>query len=732
MWPASERFRDTVAGTHRAITRAVLCAEPQFGPNPVGEELPILGGDVRLSASSDIKGTLDLTVPGDYWDLVQPYGNEIFVERGVDFGDGTSESVPLGYFRIERASQDSSPYGPIVIDGSDRIASIQSNRVLFPFQVPPTYTHRQLFHRLINGDPDQTGQASTVGYGIFIRTIVPITWENAGYDPDEAKVTGGQVVENSAYDFLAKLVDARGCVMRFLPTGELSIERRDPDTTAPVYTVRGGASGTMVSSRRSVTREGVFNIVSAHGSDPSAVTGYRLAYNDDPSSPLWWAGRFGPVVRYYASPLLRTTDQADEAARSLLSRSTGLPLETSVFLVPNPALKPLDVVACTLGPDTTNHVAEEITIPLAGGEPLALKCRTINTLDGIVSEEDYGTDPGDGTPSGPPSDGGGTPGSGGGTPGSGGGATLTDDVLAARDISARIASGQTIDEDLSWVGMPDYVKAYAHQLLDDYRTEGNTYNFPESLDDLRVWLDAYVAAHSGADQGTGGGTPGDPSDGTQAAAVFGWGTVVDGDEFDYTGTPGSKWGLYDGSGHNGNGRRSPSAFSVHDGMMTIHGENKVSGGTAFRGGAMGARIEVRARVYNTGSGSDRYHPVLILWPDSDEWPAGAEYDFFETDEGTGEYSGFLHLPNHTPYRQDQIPTRSLDLENWHNYAVEWNPSAQTLRTYLDGELTYEGKGRVAQAPGPMHLTIQLDDFGGSPRPCNFDIAWVRVYGRPNA
>ncbi|MEN3345022.1 MAG: hypothetical protein V7635_1598, partial [Arthrobacter sp.] len=47
---------------------------------------------------------------------------------------------------------------------------------------------------------------------------------------------------------------------------------------------------------------------------------------------------------------------------------------------------------------------------------------------------------------------------------------------------------------------------------------------------------------------------------TQAAVVRGWGPVVAGDEFSYTGPPNpAKWKVYDSPGHEGNGIRSPKA-----------------------------------------------------------------------------------------------------------------------------------------------------------------------------
>ena len=83
MYPTSARFRAVVGGSHRALVRVRLLSTIQFGADPAGGlELPVLSGDIRLSSTSDVKGTLDVTVPGDYWTSVQPYGAEIFAEIG--------------------------------------------------------------------------------------------------------------------------------------------------------------------------------------------------------------------------------------------------------------------------------------------------------------------------------------------------------------------------------------------------------------------------------------------------------------------------------------------------------------------------------------------------------------------------------------------------------------------------------------------------------------------------
>lgn len=631
MYQTSARFAETIVGTHRLAVRVQLLSSVQFGASPVGGQvLPLLSGDVRLSAGGDIKGTLQATVPPEYWDLLKPYGCEIFAERGVSFGDGSTEYVPLGYYRVERIGQQDSPAGPITVEASDRTAQLQQTRVIYPYQVPAGTSHRTIMEYLVNGVESGVGT-----YGMYLRNpVVPIVWDDAGYDPDDIEVTGDVVVDDSVYDFLAKLVDSQGATLRFTPTGELSVVAREPAQDDPVYAIKPGVGGTLVRASRSITRSGVYNMVRAVGSDPAHQTGYRLAYIENQDHLLRWYGPFGPAVRYYASPLLRTSEQAALAAQTVLARSTGLPEESSLFAVPDPRLQPLDVITSLVGGVLRTHVIDEVTVPLVGEASLSIKTRTVNS----VPAEELPTDP-------DPEE-------------------------------------------------PD----------------------PEEPD-----------PDPDPDPGP------DPTDGTQAAVLNNWGAVIDGDEFAYTGAPNpAKWGVYNGPGHVGNGFRRPSAFSVHDGIMTITGDSGgTTGGAAFKRGSMGYRVECRVRAYSTGSGARPYHPVLILWPDSDDWPAGAEYDFWETDNDSGVAALFMHLPNHQPYRQDHY-SEPLDIQNYHNYACEWNPTARTLRAWFDGRLVYNRSGRVADAPGPMHLTVQLDNFGGPNRPGKMDVAWVRIYQRPNA
>lgn len=234
---------------------------------------------------------------------------------------------------------------------------------------------------------------------------------------------------------------------------------------------------------------------------------------------------------------------------------------------------------------------------------------------------------------------------------------------------------------------------------------------------------------------TGPVTPVPPTgdSGATAAAKLNWGTpLANSDEFNGTGKPdASKWGLYDGAGHNGNGKRTPAAFSVANGVVTNHGDAnnntggmaaKVSSGTTYR-------VEARMRVYNAGGGSGaQYHPVLIMWPNNDSWPQGGEDDFAEFNVGETTVQSFIHHPNQGSGSAQSQASIKLDPTQWHNYAME--RTSTTIKGYVDGVqwFSYTTGQTNGPVPGPMHFCFQLDSFAqGSHQGANQDMDWVRFY-----
>jgi Glycosyl hydrolases family 16 len=215
--------------------------------------------------------------------------------------------------------------------------------------------------------------------------------------------------------------------------------------------------------------------------------------------------------------------------------------------------------------------------------------------------------------------------------------------------------------------------------------------------------------------------PAGPGDGTQAAALYGWGPVVDGDEFATLNT--AKWGLYNSPGHDGKGLRRPSQISVTNGVLTIAGTaNGTTGGMSMSPGRKYGRWETRMQV---PKGDYRYHPVALLWPDAENWPVGGEVDYAETTAAASDVDFFLHF---SAQNRTRNASKVLDLTQWHNYAVEWTPTG--IRGYIDGVQFFADTNPTELPPGPMHQTLQLDWFpnGSTPTtPSQMNVAWVRVY-----
>lgn len=371
MRPVTAAFLTTLRGSHTMAVRCRVLTSFQTGTSPTGgAEIAVMAGQVVADATADVRSTLDLTTDGTgMWpryvdDLLAPYGNEIFVERGIDFGNGTVEYCSLGYFRIEGPSQDEPPDGPIRIVGRDRMQAIIDARLTAPVQFAAADTYGDVVNQLITE----------------VYPSATIEWDDA---TDTSTLDRSLITDEHRFEFLDDLVNSLGKIWYWDYRGVLVIADQ-PDPTDPVWDVDSGADGVLVSAQRSLSREGVYNAVVAIGESVSAdappVRGTAIDAN--PASPTYFYGRFGPVPRFYSSPFITTTAQAEAAASSLLRAQLGLPYAVDFAAVPNPALEPYDPVRIRYGPtvSTEVHVLESVTVPLTEQDPVSAKTREQTTV----------------------------------------------------------------------------------------------------------------------------------------------------------------------------------------------------------------------------------------------------------------------------------------------------------------------------------------------------------------
>jgi hypothetical protein len=219
----------------------------------------------------------------------------------------------------------------------------------------------------------------------------------------------------------------------------------------------------------------------------------------------------------------------------------------------------------------------------------------------------------------------------------------------------------------------------------------------------------------------GATTPPASPDGIQAAEKFGWGPVLRGDEFNYT-----------GAGHAGMGQRTAASWNVSNGVVRVTGDaNGNTGGMAglYNWGTQYMRLETRMR---TNDRDPEYHPVLIVWPDAN-WTATScpEIDYAE---GMGNPAELGFNNHHPACGQGKWHLQPWDTTEWHNYAVEWGPAG--VFGWIDGEPWFSDTSDQAKSMNmPMHDTIQLDWFpqdspAANPQVSWMEVDWTRTYARP--
>lgn len=357
MRQVSQAFLDTLTGSHKMFARALVLVNFQDGVSPSGFEIPIINGEVHADASADIRTSLSLTTSGagtwphDQDDLLAPYGNEIWVERGVDFGNGVREIVGLGYFRIDTTSQSRGPDGEITITASDRMAGIIDARLVRPVQFV-------------------SGGTFANAFDVLVHDVYPDAEIVYDFDAENSNFTTSHIAQEDRFGFLNDLARSRGKIMYWDYTGKLRVES-PPSTDTPVYQIASGAHGVLIEISRSLTRQGVYNAVVVNGETPTDLPPVQaIVYDDNPLSPTYWDGPFGHVPRFYYSSFITTVSAAFAAGESILQQAIGLPYNIDFQSIVNAALEPYDPIRITAPDRNDIHVIDSISIPLTASESM--------------------------------------------------------------------------------------------------------------------------------------------------------------------------------------------------------------------------------------------------------------------------------------------------------------------------------------------------------------------------
>ena len=349
MYPVSDRFLARLAESHRVATQVQL-----FLTNGAVVELEHTGGSVTVDRSQAIRRTCTVTVadpsliPRSPTDQLASYGARLRITRGIDYGDGTQELVPLGVFRLDSVDGDVSE-GPVTLQGKGLEAVVADDKFTAPYRATGTVVGAvtALIQRSIPAaDVISLVVDQPIGSRVFDVEADP--WAGA---QEIAAAAGAEVYANADGVF----------VIAALP---------NLLTTPPVWAIEAVEGGVYISGNRAMTSDNVFNGVLARGENTSEnvpPVSY-LAVDDDPGSPTYWGGPFGRRPKFVSSSAYTTLSACAQAANAELAKAKAPNASGDISSLPNPALEPGDVLRVTHEDGTRElHQAAAFTVPLSEG-----------------------------------------------------------------------------------------------------------------------------------------------------------------------------------------------------------------------------------------------------------------------------------------------------------------------------------------------------------------------------
>lgn len=358
--PPSSRFLETLAVSHEPYTEVELHrADGQV------QLLAHLGGSVTASRGSAVRRTCSVVVPDTSLIPLHPadqlaiYGARLRIMRGIRYADGTTETVPLGFFRIDRLEGDPD-MGPVTIRGSSLESVIADDAFLVP------YTTR-----------GGTGAVAAIT-GLIQASIPTAVVVNRAVDATLGTTTWD--AQSDRWAAVTACATAIGAEVYCDADGVFVIaELPDIATTAAVWSVDAGGAGVMLAATRAYSRDGMYNVVVASGENTEDAIGpvTQTVVDNDPASPTYYLGPFGRVPKFYSSSTLISSGQC-LAAATLLLRNAVKPVATvSIEALPNPCLEPGDVIRATYGTGERElHQIQSLTLDLG------LSSTTLETIGG--------------------------------------------------------------------------------------------------------------------------------------------------------------------------------------------------------------------------------------------------------------------------------------------------------------------------------------------------------------
>lgn len=315
-------FQDLLTTAHKVQCRV----DAWRGPDLLAQGVPVLDGALDESGDQDVPEAVDLVVPardasGATWAPLDPldplnsYGQRLRLVYSIERADGTAVDVPLGWFLVDEWETDDYTVSLTAVGLADVIKRAE---LLAPTSPKAGATLGSEVVRLVDG-------------------LLPVEVDAALVD--RAAPTS-MAWDEQRMDAIAEIVQAWPARQYVDSDGVLVVAPPITAATPADLVLTEDADGTVVARKRSGSRAGLYNIVVATGEDTSADKApvRAVGSDDDPNSPTYVDGPFGPVVRRFSSPLLTTAAAAQKAADTMVAKGRRQAVTIPLSVVPDPRL----------------------------------------------------------------------------------------------------------------------------------------------------------------------------------------------------------------------------------------------------------------------------------------------------------------------------------------------------------------------------------------------------------
>lgn len=360
----SSQFNAALTASHTVVSRVTVYS----GGASTGRVLTPASGYVTADASNVVRRTCQITlndpsvVPVLTSDPLAPYGNELFLERGIQFPDGTREYVPLGVFGITGTDvQDSGAGFLMTVDGSDRARKVQRAKFTDVYPVAAGTNVGTAIANIVTS----RYAAATLNFAPASAVTAALVYD-AGGDPWTAAT---DLAASIGYELF---VDPTGVfVLRPVP---------NPYTAGISWTYAEGALSLLSKVDRKLDDSKTINYVIVTGENAGSKTTVprAVAQDSNTASPTYTGGPYGMVVQAVVDRTVQTTADAQAAATAILNRSLGLTEEVDSEGVLHPGQEPSDVVLVTrarAGVSNARFSVDQVVIPLEPSSPIKMVLR---------------------------------------------------------------------------------------------------------------------------------------------------------------------------------------------------------------------------------------------------------------------------------------------------------------------------------------------------------------------